>query len=236
VGEPQEIGLFALAIILAALWIRSETNSASPSRHEDECAFRSLDDQLGRLLFGFGMYVMFTIVRSSSDVDKYPTGWAPRTQSGLDLLPFAAAMFVHRAAHADCRRPSAESSAARRLLFSAVLHRLDVSGTRTRGRSCWQRPPRIGIAWGYAAMSNLVVEPCAIADGVATGNEHQHPQRRRCVGAGVATSIVVSTLLRMAHRRPTATSSLVSQPSPSSRSGDTLSSAPPGRPDRHPHH
>jgi MFS family permease len=54
----------------------------------------------------------------------------------------------------------------------------------------------IGIAMGYAAMSNLVVEAVPRSQtGIATGMNTNIRNIGGAVGAGVATSIVVSSLL-----------------------------------------
>jgi MFS family permease len=55
----------------------------------------------------------------------------------------------------------------------------------------------IGIAMGYAAMSNLVVEAVPQSQtGIATGMNTNIRNVGAAVGAGVATSMVVSSLLR----------------------------------------
>ena len=121
------------------------------------------------------MYVMFTTVPQFVETparDHYGFG-ASVTQSGLDLLPFALAMLViapltGRLSVAFGRSPG---PAGRLHLLGLVLRRAGRSGTA----HTWQimSPPRllgIGIAMGYAAMSNLVVEAVPQSQtGVATG-------------------------------------------------------------------
>jgi hypothetical protein len=96
-GDPRVIGLFLLAAVLIARWIRSENRSTSPLVDMKMMRIPEVwTTNLCALLFGFGMYVLFTTVPQFVETptrDHYGFG-ASVTQSGLDLLPFAAAMLV----------------------------------------------------------------------------------------------------------------------------------------------
>ena len=200
-GNLKTIGLFALAIILAALWIRSETNSASPLVDMKMMRIPEVwTTNLAALLFGFGMYVMFTIVPQFVETStKYSYGLgASVTQSGLDLLPFAAAMLFI----APLTGRLSAAFGGRRVLLAGCLFSASSYIVLTFWHAhTWQILLAagllgIGIAMGYAAMSNLVVEAVPQSQtGVATGMNTNIRNVGGAVGAGVATSIVVSTLL-----------------------------------------
>jgi MFS family permease len=152
------------------------------------------------LLFGFGMYVMFTIVPQFVETStRYPYGLgATVTQSGLDLLPFAAAMlFV-----APLTGRLSVAFGGRRVLLAGCIFSASSYVVLVLWHAhTWQVMIAagllgIGIAMGFAAMSNLVVEAVPQSQtGVATGMNTNIRNIGGAVGAGVATSIVVSSLM-----------------------------------------
>ncbi len=201
-GDPKVIGLFLLAAVLVVCWIRSETRSASPLVDMKMMRIPEVwTTNLAALLFGFGMYVMFTIVPQFVETStKYHYGLgASVTQSGLDLLPFAAAMlFV-----APLTGRLSVALGGRRVLLAGCLFSAGAYVVLVLWHAhTWQVLIAagllgIGIALGYAAMSNLVVEAVPQSQtGVATGMNTNIRNIGGAVGAGVATSIVVSSLLR----------------------------------------
>ena len=200
-GDPRVIGLFLGAIVLLTLWIRSETRSASPLVDMKMMRIPEVwTTNLAALLFGFGMFVMFTIVPQFVETStKYSYGLgASVTQSGLDLLPFAVAMlFV-----APLTGKLSVRFGGRRVLLAGCLFSASAYIELVFWHDhTWQVLLSagllgIGIAMGYAAMSNLVVEAVPQSQtGVATGMNTNIRNIGGAVGAGVATSIVVSSLL-----------------------------------------
>jgi MFS family permease len=154
---------------------------------------------LAALLFGFGLFVMFTAVPQFVETPaSHGFGFsASVTQAGLDLLPFAMAMLVvapltgwlsvtfgsRRVLLVGCCI-SASSYVVLSFLHSHTWNVLLASGLLG-----------IGIAMGFASMTNLVVEAVPPSQtGVATGMNTNIRNIGAAVGAGVATSVVVSSL------------------------------------------
>ena len=201
-GDPWVIGLFLLAAVLMVLWIRSENQSTSPLVDMKMMRIPEVwTTNLCALLFGFGMYVMFTIVPQFVETptrNHYGLG-ASVTQSGLDLFPFAAAMLVV----APLTGRLSAAFGGRRVLLSGCLFSASSYVVLVLWHAhSWQILIAagllgIGIAMGYAAMSNLVVEAVPQSQtGIATGMNTNIRNVGGAVGAGVATSFVVSSLLR----------------------------------------
>jgi MFS family permease len=200
-GKPAVIALFLVAAALIPIWIRSENHSATPLVDMKMMRIPEVwTTNLCAMLFGFGMYVMFTIVPLFVETPtRYHYGLgATVTQSGLDLLPFAAAMLI--VAPLTGRLSSAFG--ARRVLLAGCIFAASSYVVLVFWHAhTWQVLIAagllgIGIAMGYAAMSNLVVEAVPQSQtGIATGMNTNIRNIGAAVGAGVATSFVVSTLL-----------------------------------------
>jgi MFS family permease len=200
-GKPAVIGLFVVAAALIPFWIRSENHSVTPLVDMKMMRIPEVwTTNLCALLFGFGMYVMFTIVPQFVETPtRYHFGFgASVTQSGLDLLPFAAAMLIVAPLTG---RLSGAFGARRVLLTGCVFASSSYISLVFWQAHTWQILISagllgIGIAMGYAAMSNLVVEAVPQSQtGIATGMNTNIRNMGAAVGAGVATSFVVSSLL-----------------------------------------
>jgi MFS family permease len=200
-GSPWVIGLFLLAVVLIVLWIRSENHSATPLVDMKMMRIPEVwTTNLCAMLFGFGMYVLFTTVPQFVETpsrDHYGFG-ASVTQSGLDLLPFAVAMLVV----APLTGRLSVAWGGRRVLLSGCIFSASCYVVLVFWHAqSWQiyiaaALLGIGIAMGYAAMSNLVVEAVPQSQtGIATGMNTNIRNVGAAVGAGVATSMVVSSLL-----------------------------------------
>ena len=91
------VGLFVATVVLMVLWIRSESRSDSPTVDMTMMRIPAVwTTNLAALLFGFGMFSMFIVVPQFAQTPAH-VGYgfgASVTQSGLFLLPFAAAMLV----------------------------------------------------------------------------------------------------------------------------------------------
>jgi EmrB/QacA subfamily drug resistance transporter len=200
-GKPVVIGLFLLAAVLVPLWVRSENRSASPLVDMKMMRIPEVwTTNLCALLFGFGMYAMFTIVPQFVETptrDHYGLG-ASVTQSGLDLCPFAAAMLLVALLTG---RLSAAFGGRRILLAGCLFSAACFVELVFWHAHTWQVMLSagllgIGFALGYAAMSNLVVEAVPQSQtGIASAMNTNIRNVGGAVGAGVATSLVVSTLL-----------------------------------------
>ena len=205
-GSPRIIGLFVASVVLIAWWVRSESRSATPMVDMKMMRITEVwTTNLAAFLFGFGMYVMFTIVPQFVETSaRRGYGFsASVTQSGLDLLPFAVAMLVI----APLTGRLSVALGGRRVLLAACCFAassyvvLALWHTHTWNVLLSAALLGIGIAMGFASMTNLVVEAVPPTQtGVATGMNTNIRNIGAGVGAGVATSIVVSHL--MAHGVP----------------------------------
>jgi MFS family permease len=201
-GNAWVIGLFVLCVVLIGVWVRSENRSDSPMVDMKMMRIPEVwTTNLCALLFGFGLYVMFTTVPQfveTSTRNHFGFG-ASVTQSGLDLLPFATAMLVV----APFTGRLSTALGGRRVLLSGCLFAASSYIELVLWHAhTWQVMVAagllgIGMALGYAAMSNLVVQAVPQSQtGIATGMNTNIRNIGSAVGAGVATSFVVSTLLR----------------------------------------
>jgi MFS family permease len=143
---------------------------------------------------------MFTIVPQFTETpirNHFGLG-ASVTQSGLDLMPFAAAMLLIAPLTG---RLSVAFGGRRVLLSGCVFASFAYLALVLWHAHTWQIMVSsgllgIGMAMGYAAMSNLVVQAVPQSQtGVATGMNTNIRNIGSAVGAGVATSFVVSSLL-----------------------------------------
>jgi MFS family permease len=200
-SDIRIIGLFVAAAVLIVAWVHSENRSASPLVDMKMMRIPEVwTTNLAALLFGFGMYVMFTVVPQfveTSPRNGYGFG-ASVTQSGLDLLPFALAMLVV----APLTGRMSVRFGGRRVMLAACCFAASSYIVLVFWHShTWHfliatALLGIGIAMGFAAMTNLVVEAVPQSQtGVATGMNTNIRNIGAGIGAGVATSLVVSSLL-----------------------------------------
>ena len=200
-GSTAVIVLFALAAVFVVLWVRSENRSDSPLVDMKMMRIPEVwTTNLCSLLFGFGLFVMFTTVPQFVETPaRYHYGFAASvTQSGLDLLPFALAMLLI----APLTGWLSNALGGRRVLLGGCLF----AAFAYLSLSLWHAHTwqvmlaagllGVGMALGYAAMSNLVVQAVPQSQtAVATGMNTNIRNIGAAVGAGVATSVVVSSLL-----------------------------------------
>ena len=112
-ARRRRSGSVALAVVLAALWVRSELRSRHPLVDMRVMRLRPVwTTNLSALLLGFGMYSAFVLIPQFVQVPE-STGYgygATVTQAGLFLVPSTIAMLVF----APARRPALEHGRRRR--------------------------------------------------------------------------------------------------------------------------
>jgi len=186
---------------LIPCWIRSETRSETPMVDMKMMRIPAVwSTNLAALLFGFGMFAMFITVPQFAQTPLrvgYGFG-ASVTESGLFLLPFAVAMLViapltGRLTVAIGSKPILISGA----LFAALSYGvLAVAHDQPWNIYVAAGLLGIGVALGYASMSNLIIEAVpASQTGVATGMNTNIRNIGAALGSGAATSLIVSGLL-----------------------------------------
>jgi MFS family permease len=185
--DPTVLGLFGAAAILIGLWIKAEARSNSPLVDMKMMRTPAVwTTNLAALLFGFGLFAMFVTVPEFAQTPTH-VGYgfsASVTQSGLYLVPFAIAMLVIAPLTGG-------------LLFSAASYgELAVAHSQPWNIYLAAGLLGIGVALGYASMSNLIVEAVPFEQtGVATGMNTNIRNIGSALGSGVATSLVISKLL-----------------------------------------
>jgi predicted MFS family arabinose efflux permease len=96
-GSPAVIGLFAAAVVLAALWVWSELRAATPLIDMKMMRLPAVwTNNLVALLIGVGLYAMFAFLPEfvqTPSAAGYGFG-ASITRAGLMLLPSGITMFV----------------------------------------------------------------------------------------------------------------------------------------------
>ena len=193
--------LFVATAVLIALWIWSESRSASPLVDMRMMRIPAVwSTNLAALLFGFGMFAMFVTVPQFAETDPsvgYGFG-ASVTQSGLYLLPFAVAMAVV----APLTGRFAVTIGSKTVLIAGSLFAAASYGLITVVHDApWTIYVSagllgVGVALGYASMANLIIEAVpAEQTGVATGMNTNIRNIGAALGSGVATSLVLSSLL-----------------------------------------
>jgi MFS family permease len=195
------LGLFGATAVLMVLWVRSESRSESPTVDMKMMRIPAVwSTNLAALLFGFGMFAMFITVPQFAQTPSH-VGYgfsASVTKSGLYLLPFAVAMLIvapltGRISRAIGSKPILIAGA----LFAASSYGL-LAFAHSQPWNIYVAAGLlgIGVAFGYASMSNLIIEAVpASQTGVATGMNTNIRNIGAALGSGVATSLIVSGLL-----------------------------------------
>jgi MFS family permease len=199
--DPTVLGLFGAAAVFIAFWIWVESRSRSPLIDMKMMRIPTVwTTNLAALLFGFGLFAMFVTIPEFAQTPAhigYGFG-ASVTQSGLYLLPFAVAMLVIAPlTGALSRVVESKTILIVGSLFSAASYgELTVAHTQPWNIYVAAGLLGIGVALGYASMSNLIVEAVPFEQtGVATGMNTNIRNIGSALGSGVATSLVISKLL-----------------------------------------
>jgi MFS family permease len=196
--SPSVLGLLAVTVILIPCWIASEARSDTPMVDMKMMRIPAVwRTNLAALLFGFGMFAMFIIVPQFVQTPArvgYGFG-ASVTQSGLDLLPFAVAMLVTAPMTG---RLSATIGSKPLLVLGALFAASSYGLLAAAHGERWNIYVSagllgIGIAFGFASMSNLIIEAVpATQTGVATGMNTNIRNIGAALGTAVASSLIVS--------------------------------------------
>ncbi len=197
-ASPRTLGLLLAAVLLCALWVRTEVRSHAPLIDMRMMRIPSVwTTNLVSLLFGVGMYAGFAFVPQFLQTPEragYGFG-ASVTASGLLLLPQSLATFL---AGLLSGRLAARHGSKRLLVVGAALCGVSQLGLALLHDEVWQVLAETalgGSAFGlaFAAMSNLVVEAVPRSQtGVASGMNANIRTVGGAIGGAVLGSVVTA--------------------------------------------
>lgn len=194
----RTLGLVALAVVLAALWVVVELRSAQPLIDMRMMRIPAVwTTNVVALMFGVGMYCMFAFLPELLQTPR-SAGYgfsASITASGLYLVPMTVTMFTFGVLSG----PLAARVGSKWLLLAGCLTSVAPSLMIAEAHSqSWEiylasALVGIGMGLGFAAMSNIIVESVPMSQtGVASGMNANIRTIGGAVGAAVMASIVTS--------------------------------------------
>ena len=197
-GSGKVLGLLAATVVLAVVWVVVESRSANPLIDMKMMRIRAVwTTNLVALLFGVGLYAMFAFLPEFLQTPSsagYGFG-SSITESGLMILPQAAAMFLIGSDRRPRRSKGRVQSAGSRR-FGTQRRRLRAHRVRTRsqvGDLPVQRDIGVGFGFAFTAMSNLIVAAVPPEQtGVASGMNANIRTIGGSLGAAFMASIVTS--------------------------------------------
>jgi MFS family permease len=199
-GNVSVLALFSATVILLVIWVIAENRSTSPLVDMKMMRVPAVwSTNLAALLFGFGMFAMFIVLPQFTQTPTH-VGYgfgASVTASGLYLAPFAGAMVIF--APMTGRLSALIGSkmvlvlgslfAASSYLVLVIEHSVEGVVYLATGLL------GIGIALGFASMSNLIIEAVPVEQtGIATGMNTNIRNIGAALGSGIATSLIISSL------------------------------------------
>jgi EmrB/QacA subfamily drug resistance transporter len=199
-GSPTVIGLFAAAVLLAALWVWSELRAATPLIDMKMMRLPAVwTNNLVALLIGVGLYAMFAFLPEfvqTPTAAGYGFG-ASITRSGLMLLPSGATMIVVGLfAGSLTRRIGGKVMVVAGCLIGCVSMAM-FAFAHSQEWEIYVATGVLGIGFGlaFSAMSAIVVSAVpAQQTSVATGMNANIRTIGGSIGAAVMASIVTSQL------------------------------------------
>jgi EmrB/QacA subfamily drug resistance transporter len=196
--SPLSVSLLVAAVLLCALWVRTEVASDAPLIDMRMMRMPAVwTTNLVSLLFGVGMYAGFAFLPQFLQTPEragYGFG-ASVTASGLLLLPQSMATF---SVGLLSGRLAARYGSKRLLVVGAALSALSQLGLAFAHEHTWQVLAATvlgGSAFGlaFAAMSNLVVEAVPRSQtGVASGMNANIRTVGGAIGGAVLGSVVTA--------------------------------------------
>ncbi|MCW2748131.1 MAG: transporter, partial [Nocardioidaceae bacterium] len=200
-GSSKTLGLIALAVVIAILWIYVENRSESPLIDMDMMRLPAVwTTNAVALLVGFGMYASFGFLPQFSQTPSesgYGFG-ASITESGLILLPSSITMFtVGMMSGAFVRRIGAKSVVVLGCLIVSLSFAM-VAFTHEHKWELYAANAVMGAGMGlvFASLSNLILAAVPPEQtGVASGMNANIRTIGGSIGAAVMATIVTATLL-----------------------------------------
>ncbi len=199
-SSPRVLGLFALAAVLLAAWVRAETRSDQPLVDLEMMRRRGVwTVNLATVLIGFGMYNSFLLIPALVELPRssgYGFG-ASVTEAGLFLLPSTVAMLIvspiagRMAGRVGSRIP---------LILGAAFTAVSFAMLTVAHSERWQIYVAsailgVGIGLAFASMANLIVEAVSPHQtGIATGMNTIMRTVGGALGSTIAASVIAASL------------------------------------------
>jgi EmrB/QacA subfamily drug resistance transporter len=197
--DPRVIGLYALSLVLIAVWVAAESRAVEPLVDMAMMRLRGVwtTNAAGALL-GFGMYGSFILIPQFVEAPAR-TGYgfhASVTQAGLFLVPSTAGMLAvsplaGRIAHSVGSRVALMAGALLTMVCFILLAAAHTERWEIYLASVFLGA---GIGLAFAALANLIVEAVPPGQtGVATGMNTIMRTIGGAIGGQVAASILAAT-------------------------------------------
>jgi EmrB/QacA subfamily drug resistance transporter len=200
-GSTEVIGLIALAVVIAVVWILVESRSRQPLIDMKMMRLTAVwTNNLVAFLFGMGMYSVMAFLPEFLQTPK-STGYgfgASIIQSGLFLLPLTVTMFFFGLWSG---RIAAKIGSKAAVIIGSIVSAgayLILAFAHTQAWEIYVASTLLGVGLGlaFSAMSNLIVQAVPPAQtGVASGMNANIRTIGGAIGAAVMSSIVTSHLL-----------------------------------------
>ncbi|MDH6115295.1 EmrB/QacA subfamily drug resistance transporter [Kitasatospora sp. MAP12-15] len=198
-GSGRILGLFAAAVVFAALWIIVELRSDAPLIDMRMMRIPAVwTANLVALLFGVVMYTAMTFLPQLVQTPAKLAGYgfsASITQSGVYMLPMTIGMFVLGV----LTGPLAARFGSKRVLVAGGLVTIApfalLALAHDKGWEIYLASSLMGIGMGlaFSSMSSIVVEAVSpVQTGVASGMNANIRTIGGAVGSSVAASILTS--------------------------------------------
>jgi EmrB/QacA subfamily drug resistance transporter len=198
--DPRVIGLYAVSVVLIAVWIVTESRAAEPLVDMAMMRLRGVwTTNTAATLLGFGMYGSFITIPQFVEAPA-SAGYgfhASVTQAGLFLVPSTAGMLAvsplaGRFAHSVGSRVALMAGALLTMVCFVLL-----AAAHTHSWEIYLASAFLGAGIGlaFAALANLIVEAVPSEQtGVATGMNTIMRTIGGAIGAQVSASIISATL------------------------------------------
>jgi EmrB/QacA subfamily drug resistance transporter len=199
-GSAKTLGLFVLAALFAAAWVRAESRSRHPLVDMRMMRLAGVwTTNAAALLLGFGMYSAFILIPQFVQTPT-STGYgfgASVTQSGLFLVPTTIALMITSPIGG---RLSNLVGSKVPLVLGSTLTTIAFVVLATAGAR-WEiyvaaTLVGAGVGFAFASMANLIVEAVPAGQtGVATGMNTIVRTIGGAIGAEIAASVLGAHLL-----------------------------------------
>jgi len=199
-GSTKTLGLFVIAAVLAAAWVRAESRSRHPLVDMKMMRLPAVwTTNAAALLLGFGMYSAFVLIPQFVQTPE-STGYgygASVSQAGLFLVPTTTALLITSPIGG---RLSVAVGSKVPLVLGSILTTIAFVILATAGAQ-WEiylaaTLVGAGVGFAFASMANLIVEAVpAEQTGVATGMNTIVRTIGGAIGAEIAASVLAGHLL-----------------------------------------